>query len=231
MKKPLFVATFVALFGILLASNASAQQVPGRPPVGAPPAAPAAAPVASVGIAVLDLKQVFDSHVRFKAMRDELMRDVKVEEEQMKQRHDALRKMAEKLKDYNPGTQEYKQLEAQVANEQADLKVATNIKMKDFTEREAKIHYHIYQEVLDEIKYFAEQHRIVCVLRFSGDKVDPNNPQSILSELNKSVVHYDSRIDITQQIIAAINARYEQRPQAPTATQRNAPQGVPRRPQ
>lgn len=244
MKKSLVKATFVAVFvcaaGLIV--PAFGQQRPA-----APAAAPVAASPGGSSVAVIDLKYIFEHHSRFQAMRGELMKDVERVEASVKAKQEELRKMIEQLQGFRPGSPEYKQLEAQVANLKAQLQVDVQIQKKEFMEREAKIHYHIYTEVIDELKFYCERNGIQAVLRFNGDQVDPNDPQSILGELNKSVVFYNPAIDITPHILQSINARYEMRqpvagnppaggaaPPAPVnpGTARTPPrQGVPARPQ
>ena len=134
-------------------------------------------------VAVIDLKQVFESHTRFQSMREQLMRDVEAAEGTVKARQEELRGMVEQLKEFRPGTPEYKQLEANVANRQADLKVDISIQKKDFMEREAKIHYHVYQEVLQEIQHFATQRGLSLVMRVNSEEIKDENPQQILHQL------------------------------------------------
>ncbi len=209
MKKPI---SRVAIAAVLLQSLVSASL------------AVAQAPQHST-MAVIDLKQVFEGHTRFKSMRDQLMRDVEGAENTVKARQEELRGMVERLKEFRPGSPDFKQLEADVANRQADLKVDISIQKKDFMEREAKIHYHVYQEVLQEIEHFATQRGLTLVMRVNSEEIKDENPQQILQELNKPVVYYNKAIDITYPILTTLNQRAGGRaPGAAPAAQR---QGVP----
>ncbi len=177
-------------------------------------------------VAVIDLKQVFEGHTRFQAMRDQLMRDVEGAENTVKARQEELRAMVEQLREFRPGTPDYKKMEADVANRQADLKVDISIQKKDFMEREAKIHYYIYQEVLQEIRHFAGQRGLSLVMRVNTQEVKDENPQQILQELNKPVVFFSKTIDITSPILTTLNQRAGGR--APAAAAAVPPrQGVP----
>ena len=83
-----------------------------------------------------------------------------------------------------------------------------NLKMgklrKDFLEREAKVYYQTYLEVVDAVKYYAKRQNIGLVLRFNGEPVDPNRRDDVLREINKPVVVQD-QIDITPDVLALIN--------------------------
>ena len=83
-----------------------------------------------------------------------------------------------------------------------------NLKMgklrKDFLEREAKVYYQTYLEVVDAVKYYAKRQNIGLVLRFNGEPVDPNRRDDVLREINKPVVVQD-QIDITPDVLALLN--------------------------
>jgi hypothetical protein len=83
-----------------------------------------------------------------------------------------------------------------------------NLKMgklrKEFLEREAKVYYQTYLEVVDAVKYYAKRQNIGLVLRFNGEAVDPNRRDDVLREINKPVVVQD-QIDITPDVLMLIN--------------------------
>ena len=77
---------------------------------------------------------------------------------------------------------------------------------KDFLEREAKVYYQTYLEVVDAVKYYAKRQNIGLVLRFNGEPVDPNQREDVLREINKPVVMQD-HIDITPDVLDAAQSR------------------------
>ena len=99
-----------------------------------------------------------------------------------------------------------------------------NLKMgklrKDFLEREAKVYYQTYLEVVDAVKYYAKRQNIGLVLRFNGEPVDPNRREDVLREINKPVVVQD-QIDITPDVLALLNR--DQRAQAADSRCRRTP--------
>jgi outer membrane protein len=184
------VATLVAIAGIN--STASAQQAPGS-------------------VAIIDLSYIFKNHTRFKAMTEDMRASVTAAEEQLKKGKtdiDALSKRLVELgNDFRKDSPEYKQLDADITKRKIDLNAAIAIQKKDFLEKEAKIYYSVYSEIIDEVQYFAERNGISLVLRFNGDPANDSDPQEILKQLNKSVVYYSKRIDITPMVLDSINAR------------------------
>ncbi len=191
MKNSLSVATLVAVLAAVqfAADTAHAQPRPGGSQV-----------------AIVDLTYIFANHVRFKALVEDMRKDVEAAESDLKTAKEAIEKLAERADDYVKSSPEYKDLEEDLAKRQADLQVQVNIQKRNFMEQEAKIYLSIYREVLDHVKNHAEKYGISLVLRFNGDPVDGDDLQGVMRELNRQVVYYHRAIDITPIVLEACNA-------------------------
>lgn len=190
-KSYVFVAMAASLLaGILSVTIASAQQ-----PRNMGQQMPQGRPVG--GIALLDVNAIFKEHGRFKAAMSDLEVKVKQAEEQVKQQRDTIKNLSERLKDFRAGSPEYKQIEEDVAKRTSDLQVQVALQRKEFLQQEAKIYHTVYQEIEQEVQYVATSNNIAVVLRYSGDPVDPEKPDDILRDINKSVVWYQAGLDIT----------------------------------
>lgn len=187
MKNLLFSATFVATFLGLGASAALAQQ--------------------QGGIAIIDMSYIFKEHRGFKAMTATMKTEVEAAEADLKARKNDIQNRAKQLdgEEIKKGSPDYKALEEELTKAQADLQADVALKKKEFLDKESKIYYKVYNEVLDAVKKVAHSNGIDLVLRFNGDTVDPNDPQGILKELNKTVVFYNEAIDITPIILKEVN--------------------------
>jgi Skp family chaperone for outer membrane proteins len=156
-------------------------------------------------LALLDVSHIFKSHVRFKTMMEEMKQDVSRAESEVKAERDRINKLAEDLPAFRKGTPEYKAAEEDLAKRQADLAVRVNLQKNEFLQREAKIYYNVYQEIWQATDYFCKQHGIDMVLRFNGEQVDVDRPDSVLAHINKPVVWYDRGLDITDAILGEVN--------------------------
>ncbi|HEX7376513.1 MAG TPA: OmpH family outer membrane protein [Pirellulales bacterium] len=202
MKKYFSLAALVA--GLWLASAAPAALAQQR---------------AAPQVAIIDLAYIFNNHTRFKMMSDELRRDVEAAEAELKNNKAYLQKMADKLEGLTRNSDEYRRTEEDIAKRSAELQVQVQLQKKEFFEKEAKIYYTVYQEIMEQVKYHADKHGIVLVMRFNGDPLDENDPQGIQKELNKAVLYYNKMIDITPIIVDAVNPpRTGPRPNHPPAT-------------
>jgi Skp family chaperone for outer membrane proteins len=171
-------------------------------------------------LALLDVSRIFKSHQRFKGMMEDMKADVERAEAQVKTERETITKLAERLQEFRKGTPDYKQMEEELAKRQADLAVQVQLQKNEFLQREAKIYHSVYQEIWQATDYFCKQNRIDMVLRFNGEQVDVDRPDSVLTFINKPVVWYDRGLDITDPILqdlnrTAINPAQANRPGAP----------------
>ena len=189
MKKFLSLATLVAVLAAVhgAAADALAQQSGGQ-------------------VAIVDLTYIFANHIRFKALVEDMRKDVEAAENDLKGAKENIEKLAESLDNYNKASKEFKELEEDLAKRQADLQVQVNIQKRNFMEQEAKIYLSIYREVLDHVKHHAEKYGINLVLRFNGDPIEGDDLQGVMRELNRQVVYHNRSIDITPIILEACNA-------------------------
>jgi Skp family chaperone for outer membrane proteins len=169
------------------------------------PAAPTGQPVTGPRLALLDVSRIFKSHQRFKGMMEDMKADVERAEAQVKSEREKITKQAEQLQEFRKGTPDYKQMEEELAKRQADLAVQVQLQKNEFLQREAKIYHNVYQEIWQATDYFCKQNRIDMVLRFNGEAVDVDRPDSVLTFINKPVVWYDRGLDITDAILQELN--------------------------
>jgi Skp family chaperone for outer membrane proteins len=213
VKRSLVLAVVAAsvLSLSLWGGYASAQQ-PVRQPVH---------PGAGGGIAMLDISYIFDKLPRFKQMLEEMKADVDRAEQEVKVERDAIKKLMDRLEGFK-GTPDYKAMEEEVAKRQGDLAVRINLQKKDFMLREAKIYHNVYKEIQQETEYYCAQNGIDLVLRFNGDPVDVDKPDSVLAFINRPVVTYAKDRDITPIILDRLVKRSTM-PTAPPVGQRPGP--------
>lgn len=181
------------------------------------------------GVAIIDLSYIFKNHERFKAMTEGMRNDVLRAEEALKARRTEIETLTKRLTDLGnelrKDSPEYKQLDADLTRKKIDLSTQVSQQKKEFLEKEAKIYFQVYQEVIDAVQYFSERNRISLVLRFNGDPVTDSDPQEILKQLNKSVIYYNKGIDITPMILDDLN-----RSARPAGVPQGAGPGVTTRP-
>jgi len=133
-----------------------------------------------------------------------MKKDMEGIETNLKAKRDQVAKIEEERNKFNPGVEQYKQLDAQLARQMAEFNLEMTGLRKDFLDREAKEYYKTYLEVVDAVGMYAQQRNIGLVIRFNGDPVDPNRREDVLREINKPVV-FQNRIDITPEVLQLLN--------------------------
>lgn len=196
MKKMLVLAALAALLSI---SAFGAKAFAQGQPVGSVPAA------SSNRIALLDVSAIFKDHVRFKGWMEDMKKDVEEAEKRVMAKRTEITRMIEDLRQYNKGTPNYKSLDERITREQATMAVQVKRQKSDFLQREAKIYYNVYQEIWQATNYICRQRGYDMVLRFSGEQVNPQEPQSVLTGINRPVVWYNPSLDITTLVLGELN--------------------------
>jgi Skp family chaperone for outer membrane proteins len=193
--------SFLAL--LLLGLPALSQQPDGYPPRG-----PAAQTRPAPAIAVIDISVIFKKHLGFKQAMAAMDADVKRAEEIFKGKKEDFQTRAAVLKNLAPGSQDYSAKEKELATLQSELNVEVQLQQKQFMQKEAGVYYSTYQEIQAEVDAIAAANGLAVVLKVNGDPPNAQDPKAILSHLNKDVVWYDHRLDITNLVADRINAKY-----------------------
>jgi Skp family chaperone for outer membrane proteins len=197
VKRSPFVAALAAsVFALLMCISLADAQQP-APARGLQPG--------PANIAFLDLNKVIKSHARFTMMTTELKQAVSQAGSEIEKERNAIKALMDRLAQYGVGSVEYKQLEAEIAQRQSTLSVNAQMQRRDLMRREAQNHFSVYQEVMQEVEYFAANNGIAAVMQFDGTPVDKQNPDSVGREITKSVLWFPAGCDITDFIISRVN--------------------------
>jgi len=163
----------------------------------------------SAKIAVIDVNYILENHTVLKARMEDLKAEMERDAQLRKAENDTIRKMITEIQTLESGSQAYKNMEEEIARRRADLEIRARIKNKESLTKQAKIYHDVYQDIVQEVNYYASQpqNNIALVLNFDGESVDKEQPDSILRELQKQVVWYPEELDITPIILERLNLR------------------------
>ena len=167
---------------------------------------PGVRPQGPTNVALVDVNYIFKKHARFKAQMEEMKVDVDRVQAEFKRQADAINKDAENLQNFRPGTPDYRSAEEEVVNRKAKLQGQMALQKKEFLQREAKIYFNVYQEIIQEVQYYCQANNIGLVLSFNGDPINPDNPDDVLRGINNKTVYYDKGLDITGFILKRVGA-------------------------
>ena len=157
-------------------------------------------------MAVIDIALIFKHHDRFNGQMGDIKRDIEQFEAYVRDQQKSMKARVDELQGFNATSPDYKSREADLARTQSELQVKIGLERKNFLEREARVYYHIYQEIEKSVKAFAQRARIGLVLRFNSEDMKEEDRASVLQGVNQAVV-YNEGLDITPFIIADLNRR------------------------
>ncbi len=160
---------------------------------------------AQQGVCVVDVSQIFKNHAGFNQQLENLKQQAEQFKFELQKQAEQLQAKGERLKDFEIGSPEYKQLESELAQASANLEVERRAKTREFVQAEAELHFDTYVEVTKLIANLCEQRGHRMALRFDSRQTDPSNPDSIMQRVNEYVIFQNPRIDITTEIIASLN--------------------------
>ena len=160
---------------------------------------------AQTPVALLDMAVVFENHPAFKSRLAQLKQDADGLQTAVLQQRQALIKEQENLRLlYQPGSQEFKDKEKELALKVTQLEIDSNDKMRDLMIQEAKLHFEIYSEVNRLVDEYCNQFDIRLVLRFNSATIQPDKPESVMQQVNGAIVYYNPNRDITAAIVQRV---------------------------
>lgn len=169
-------------------------------------AGPAFAQGPGTKVALVDISMIFQKNQRFSATMEMMKKEIQQFEESVKTRRQALQTKSEALKQYQPGSPEYRRDESTLAKQSADLQVDIGLKKKEIMEREAKVYHAAYQEVVNHVAAIARANGYGIVLRYNSSTIDPTERNSVLAGVNRSII-YQNKLDITEMVLRTINSQ------------------------
>ncbi|MEX0642417.1 MAG: OmpH family outer membrane protein [Pirellulales bacterium] len=193
-RKRILFATAAATALSMISTLTSVAQAPN----------PAGANAEKHGTAVVDVSYIFKEHKRFRSTMEGMKKEMEAIETELKSDREKIGLTEQERNKYNVGSAEYKKFDEDVARMMAEFNLKMTRLRKDFLEREAKVYYQTYLEVVEAIGYYAKRHNIGLVIKFNGEPVDPNKREDVLREINKPVIYQDN-IDITPDVLALLN--------------------------
>jgi Skp family chaperone for outer membrane proteins len=190
------------------------------------------------GVAVVDLKYIFDNFPLFLQEKEKVDVEIKAAEgvvtadknnvEQLKAERDRSKK----------GTPDYNARDEQFTRAQIELGAKVQQTRRKFVEREANLYLQAYKTIVAQVEEYAVRQGYSMVLRYNKDLLgddDVGDARKVALQLNKPVVWirpnnpqnvYDANNrDITNAVLAILKQRYgdgaaRQAPSVPSRTPR-----------
>jgi len=207
------------LVGPTLAQQDGAVRKTTGPTAGATPAAPVQ-PV----IGTVDMDAVFKAYEKFKASNKDFQAAVMARQNELmkiKAEGDEENQMLMKL---TPGTEDFKRHENKVTELKARLAAGREQAQREFQLKESENVAIIYKEVQLMVTAIAQWRKMNYVVRVTNVQPAGADPNTVMAALQNTMIYYDPRNDITNDVIFNLNRRYKAIATTPSQTTSNAPQ-------
>jgi Skp family chaperone for outer membrane proteins len=168
----------------------------------------APAPVAEyTRIALIDVAKIYKGLPAFKEQMEALKTAVTEEEKNVKEQAALVAASEAKLKNATEGTTEYDDLQKSIAKSKAEITENIKGRRAYFVNRESDLYGSLYKDIEREVAAYAQENRIDLVLRFTGDEMKTDDPQSVMAYLNRPVIWHSQSLDISAEIVKRLEAK------------------------
>ncbi len=171
-------------------------------------AATPSAPVPPM-IGTVDMDAVFKGYEKFKFTSKEFQTAVLGRQnELMKIKSDA-EDEAQMLSKLTPGTADFKKHEDRVTELKARFAAGREQAQREFQARESENLATIYKEVQLMVTAIANWRKFNYVVRVTNQAPNGADPNSVMAAFQNTMVYFDPRNDITNDVIFNLNRRYK----------------------
>ena len=171
-------------------------------------AAAAAAGTHQVGL--IDMAHVFKNYDKFKSMTEDMQADAKKAQADAEAMVESMKQIQTKMQSLQEGSPDYVKQEEQILTLQTKLESFRKIQQREFLRKEAEIYKTVYMEVQEAVQKYAKYYKYTLIIRFNRQSVDAaENPQEIITSMNRQVVYYRDQDDLTDPILNFLNDEYK----------------------
>jgi outer membrane protein len=171
-------------------------------------AAAPAAPIAPV-IGTVDMDAVFKGYEKFKVSNKDFQAAVLARQNELMKLKAEGEEETQMLAKLTPGTEDFKKHENRVTELKARLAAGREQAQREFQLRESENVATIYKEVQLMVTAIAQWRKMNYVVRVTNLQPAGADPNSVMAALQNTMIYFDPRNDITNDVIFNLNRRYK----------------------
>ena len=171
-------------------------------------AATPSAPVPPM-IGTVDMDAVFKGYEKFKATSKDFQTAVLGRQNELMKIKSEAEEEAQMLSKLTPGTADFKKHEDRVTELKARFAAGREQAQREFQARESENLATIYKEVQLMVTAIANWRKFNYVVRVTNQAPNGADPNSVMAAFQNTMVYFDPRNDITNDVIFNLNRRYK----------------------
>lgn len=161
-------------------------------------------------IGLIDMGHVFKNYEKFKVLREDLKSEIGSVDQKAKSMAREIQNLQKQMKQLNEDSQEYIDRENKLAQMSSEFETLRKVNQRKFLRKESKIYKTIYMEVADAVEKYAQYYNYTLIIRFNRDSIsEAEDPKQVIKGMNRNVVYYQPRNDITESVLNYLNKKYE----------------------
>jgi Skp family chaperone for outer membrane proteins len=171
-------------------------------------AATPSAPVPPM-IGTVDMDAVFKGYEKFKATSKDFQTAVLGRQNELMKIKSEAEEEAQMLSKLTPGTADFKKHEDRGTELKARFAAGREQAQREFQARESENLATIYKEVQLMVTAIANWRKFNYVVRVTNQAPNGADPNSVMAAFQNTMVYFDPRNDITNDVIFNLNRRYK----------------------
>jgi outer membrane protein len=181
---------------------------------GQAPAGPAARSAGPAGpaqkIGLIDMAYIFKNYKKFEALRADLKTEIDQSEVQARTKAQQIKALQDEMKDFKEGSADFLEREKKLAEATSEFETFRTVQQREFLRKESAIYKTVYLEATEAVQKFSEIYGYSLIMRFNREGLDSaDDPQAIITRMNRQVIHYSPEDDITDKILGYLNRNYQ----------------------
>jgi Skp family chaperone for outer membrane proteins len=166
----------------------------------------------SLPIAILNMDRIFKSHKPLLEQLAPVREETKKLQETVQLRQAEIETVANQIRKTDPGSPDFQRLQAQLLKLNAELQQLVQAGQQGLQKKESVIYLGFYRILDEEVAKYAKAKGLKLVIRQQDSSLDDNQPlPELLKSLNRSIIYQDG-LDITDEILKALDARAANKP-------------------
>ena len=158
-------------------------------------------------IAVVDVTKVIKTCQKFKQWQENKQKEIQSIEAEFKTMRDELEALRENLKIRTPGSEDHRKLTKEYIEKSAALQAKDAVYKEVWESEKEQWTEQLYQQLLGMIDKVATQKGLDIVLANEELNLkDPMRPEIMQTIVTKKLLYHNSKYDITEEVLAALNA-------------------------
>jgi Skp family chaperone for outer membrane proteins len=166
-------------------------------------------PEDSPKIGFIDLKNVFDEYERSKTLEKEIEQFTQAEVDKQKANQKKLDDLQKELDLVRKNSKEWFKIRMEIIRRKQELDTDEKITKVETQRRLYRASEEIYNDIMEQVAKFAREKGYTLVLKIEKREIVSDTYSEFILKVNsRGVLYYQPELDITKEIITALNAAY-----------------------